>query len=313
MRAQTLSSNLPVSGQSMTVPPKLSTPAEKTRGPVRSSRSRSSRPTAPARTGRGCARAPGFRAARGGSWRRSRSRSARTASRSRAPCRRKPTTRCPRRRRRTAVGARRCRSRGTGCRGAPHSACPRRATRRSAGHGRRPHDLAEEVVRREEHEAAAEVADSPGRGRRALGHVLGVAREDDQIVRLRGAPRRRRSARCPRRRRCRRRGRARRASGGTGPRSCGSARGRRGAGGGGQVDPLLRPQRVPGVAEAVAVAVVEVVGLPRRRRQDDRDPLRRRRRAHDERREPEMARRAFEPGGVEAAPVGRSVDRDRTG
>ena len=74
--------------------------------------------------------------------------------------------------------------------------------------------------------------------------------------------------------------------------------------GAGEVDPLLRPQRVPGVAEAVAVSVVEVVGLPGRRRQDDRDPLGRRRRPDDERREPDVSRGAVEPGGVEAAPVG---------
>ena len=42
------------------------------------------------------------------------------------------------------------------------------------------------------------------------------------------------------------------------------------------------PARVPGVAPAVAVGVVEVVGAPRARRHHDRDPCGRRGRAHDD-------------------------------
>ena len=76
-----------------------------------------------------------------------------------------------------------------------------------------------------------------------------------------------------------------------------------------EVDALLREERVPRVAEPVAVAVVVVVGLPGRRRQHDRDALHRSRRPNDDRREPEVPRRAVEPRGIEAARQSR-IERD---
>ena len=103
-----------------------------------------------------------------------------------------------------------------------------------ACHVARPLDVAEEVVRREEDQVAAEIAVAASQVVQPLRDVLRMAGEDDQVVGRPQRLRRRRRARCPRRRTCRRRGRARRASGGTGPRSCGSARARRAAGAAGR-------------------------------------------------------------------------------
>ena len=70
-----------------------------------------------------------------------------------------------------------------------------------------------------------------------------------------------------------------------------------------EIDAALRPERIPRVTEAVAVAVVEVVGVPCRRRQHHRDSLHRRRRSHHERREPDVTRRSVEPRGIEPARI----------
>ena len=230
-----LSRRRAVWGQSMIVPPKLRTPAEKTRCAVRRFRSRSSRPSGRGRRGRGCAPGPGFRAARAASSRRSRCRSGRTASRCEAGAGEQPTERASAPT--TVKGC--CRSPLSLARyWAPRSAASGLPASRHSPIRRAvctvAVDAPEEVVRGQEDEPAAEVAVALDEVVEAPRDVLGVAREDDQVVR--GAQRLAAtgSGRCPRRRRCRRHGRARRASGGTGPRSCGSARARRGGGAGGR-------------------------------------------------------------------------------
>ena len=129
----------------------------------------------------------------------------------------------------------------------------------------------EEVVRREEHEVAAEVAVTPGSGRTVRGHVLVVPGEDDEVVRAgQGDPpvRKRRevfwserySTSCPVHAPASGGSRRRRAHGRRAGRPPGSGT----AGGGrfgGRPGPASGP-RVPGVAPPVPVGVVEVVGLP---------------------------------------------------
>ena len=171
-----------------------------------------------------------------------------------------------------------------------------------------PLDAIEEVVRREEHEVAAEIAvaldDVVGVGR----DVLLVAGEDDQVVRtgeqvagdalevvvredVRLDPPLREPAQEPA--------------------VVAAELGRRAAleVRPGEVDARDARVRVPRVADAVAVDVAPVVGLPRVGREDDGDAvLAERRRAHDERRPADPAR-AGHARDIEAArPV---TDPDR--
>ena len=207
---------------------------------------------------------------------RSRSRTRRPPRRacrpSRGPCRRRAmgSRRVADDERRRGAGRRR--SPGTGRRtiwprGARPSATSRRAASRSPAV-----DAPEEVVRGEEDEASAEVAVALDDVVGVRGHVLAVAREDDEVVEPRELVAARRASRSSSARMSARAGSSR-ASGGTGSRSGGSVAERRGRGRAGRA---AREEGLPrtSVPPAVAVRVVQVVRLPGVRRQDGRDALR---------------------------------------
>ena len=167
--------------------------------------SRSSARSRRGRAGRGSRPARRCRAASRGSWRRSRPRSrprrVRGASprRARGPARATVSRRCCGRR--TAPGAAPRRSRGTASPISAASGRPR--SRHGASRVRIAvplHDLAEEVVRRKEDQVPARVAVLLDHVVLVRRHVLGVAREDDQVVERREVAARRRPPRGPPRR-----------------------------------------------------------------------------------------------------------------
>ena len=155
----------------------------------------------------------------------------------------------------------------------------------------------EEVVRREEHEVAAAVAVALDDVVGVLGHVLGVAGEDDEVVGARRArPRWANASRSSSERKStcfpvrfsqamKSRSQSRKRNGT--PKSRNGPR---------EVDAPSRVADVPAVAPAVAVRVPEVVGLPGVRREHDRNARAGRHRvarrtAHNQRARPEALSR----------------------
>ena len=176
--------------------------------------------------------------------------------------------------------------RGFGPADAPPEPCPSQRASLEA-------HLPEEVVRREEGEIAAEVAEVLDQVELMPRHVLGVAREDDEVVEgsqlLAGANRLEVGLGEELRLLARRVEPAEEADVVLPPLRRHAAAKEHPA----ELRGALRALRVPGVAPAVPVGVAEVVGLPRVRRDHDRDAARR-----PERRRPDGERRVADPAVV---------------